>query len=91
MSRDFIGCAEFETRTPFTSEQIPSNILTDDQEAQLRIQTLDRCEKNDVFVCDVITSNSKNQKGPKMNYTEIYRKNFDSLSSINDEEYTDNE
>ena len=44
-----------------------------------------------MLVCDVKTSNSKNQKGPKMNYTEIYRKNVDSLSSIDDEEYTDNE
>ena len=36
MSRDFIGGAEPETRVPLTSEPLPSNILTDEQEAQLR-------------------------------------------------------
>ena len=90
MSRDFIGGTEPETRVPLTSEPLPSNILTDEKEAQLRNQTLD-CEKNYYSNNHIGKDNSKDQKGPKMFSIEISRKDFHSLSSIDDNEYTSND
>ena len=58
MSRDFIGGVEPETRVPLTSEPLPSNILTDEHEAQLRNQTLD-CEKSDKYIYDIGKDNRK--------------------------------
>ena len=90
MSRDFIGDAEPETRVPLTSEPLLSNMLTDEQEAQMRNQMLD-CEINYKSINSVGKDNSKDQKGPKMFSIEISRKDFHSLSSINDDEYTSND